>query len=149
MNEGGDYGAGYISQRNGARDCSPPSFSGSTIGEPIRRRALRWNNVHLESQVVVPYATQSPFSTLILVEPISKKFSLPEIDYNGIGDPEDHIAMFASIMHLTIATNVVWCKCFPTTLFRLDNNSLTIWHPTQYSILVSWWNNSVATSSAI
>ncbi|KAJ8444788.1 hypothetical protein Cgig2_032113 [Carnegiea gigantea] len=53
------------------------------------------------------------------VEPIPKKFPLSKMDYNETGDPEDHIAKFASIMHLTIATDVVWCKCFPTTLSRL------------------------------
>ncbi|KAJ8436111.1 hypothetical protein Cgig2_017094 [Carnegiea gigantea] len=36
----------------------------------------------------------------------------------GLG-PEDHIAKFAILMHLTIATSAVWCKCFPTSLSGL------------------------------
>ncbi|KAJ8421432.1 hypothetical protein Cgig2_031353 [Carnegiea gigantea] len=74
--KGDGYGAGYLSRRNGVPDRSPPSFLGSTAGEPIKQRAPQQNNMPMERQVVVPYATQSPFATSILVELVPKKFPL-------------------------------------------------------------------------
>ena len=48
----------------------------------------------MEKWVVIPCATQSPFSTSIPAKPVPKRFPSPKIDYNGTRDPEHHITKF-------------------------------------------------------
>ncbi|KAL9236068.1 hypothetical protein vseg_010775 [Gypsophila vaccaria] len=41
------------------------------------------------------------------------------VQFNGTGDPEEHLATFESHMYIYEADDAAWCKVFPTTLTGL------------------------------
>ncbi|XP_010667700.1 uncharacterized protein LOC104884712 [Beta vulgaris subsp. vulgaris] len=67
----------------------------------------------------VPISLQnSPFSTVILQEPM-EKIKMQKCKYDGKTDPEDHTSAYEGHMLLYADTDSVWCKVFSSMLVGL------------------------------
>ncbi|KAL5858002.1 hypothetical protein ACOSQ3_005460 [Xanthoceras sorbifolium] len=62
---------------------------------------------------------ESPFTEEISLVEIPRDMKIPRkdmCDYNGIGDPDDHLDAYLDWMNMQGASNTLKCKIFPLTL---------------------------------
>ncbi|KAL5555515.1 hypothetical protein UlMin_037751 [Ulmus minor] len=60
--------------------------------------------------------TESPFSEDIRAAPMPPRLKLPDLKYDGTGDPAEHLETYKSWMELNSATNAFQCRAFVITL---------------------------------
>ncbi|KAL5551378.1 hypothetical protein UlMin_001554 [Ulmus minor] len=60
--------------------------------------------------------TESPFSEDIRAAPMPPCLKLPDLKYDGTGDPSKHLETYKSWMELNSATNAFQCRAFVITL---------------------------------
>ncbi|KAL5544419.1 hypothetical protein UlMin_008203 [Ulmus minor] len=56
--------------------------------------------------------TESPFSEDIRAAPMPPRLKLPDLKYDGTGDPAEHLETYKSWMELNSATNAFQCRAF-------------------------------------
>ncbi|KAL0289947.1 UNVERIFIED_CONTAM: hypothetical protein Scaly_2687700 [Sesamum calycinum] len=60
---------------------------------------------------------RSPFAPLILAEAIQPRIKIPNLsEYNGVGDPQDHLDQFLVKADLLDISDATYCKLFRSTL---------------------------------
>ncbi|KAL5564759.1 hypothetical protein UlMin_027923 [Ulmus minor] len=59
---------------------------------------------------------ESPFSEDIRAAPMPPRLKLPDLKYDGTGDPSEHLETYKSWMELNSATNAFQCRAFVITL---------------------------------
>ncbi|KAL5553184.1 hypothetical protein UlMin_040585 [Ulmus minor] len=60
--------------------------------------------------------TESPFSEDIRAAPMPPRLKLPDLKYDGTGDPAEHLETYKSWMELNSAMNAFQCRAFVITL---------------------------------
>ncbi|KAL5580406.1 hypothetical protein UlMin_012848 [Ulmus minor] len=60
--------------------------------------------------------TESPFSEDIRAAPMPPRLKLPDLKYDGTGDPAEHLETYKSWMELNSGTNAFQCQAFVITL---------------------------------
>ena len=73
--------------------------------------------------------TESPFSEDIRAAPMPPHLKLPDIKYDGTGDPSEHLETYRSWMELNSATNAFQCRAFVITLTSIVHRWFRNLHP--------------------
>ncbi|KAL0446565.1 UNVERIFIED_CONTAM: hypothetical protein Slati_1784400 [Sesamum latifolium] len=84
-------------------------------------RTRKTSQQHGDTQDPLPLAVtpakRSPFSMQILAEALPQGIRIPGLtDYDGTGDPEDHLDKFLAKADLLDMSDAGYCKIFRTTL---------------------------------
>ncbi|XP_073298517.1 uncharacterized protein [Primulina huaijiensis] len=111
-------------RRNG-ETCKEDESDGRTHRLPPRRESISLHTYargshtlnEQDSRLAVLPARHSPFTTAILAESVPVGVKIPNLpEYEGMGDPQDHLDKFYAKADLYDISEAAYCKIFRTTL---------------------------------